>query len=128
VKEKSDVVPVTFKLEQNYPNPFNPATTIKFALAKTTRVSLKIYNLLGELVATLIDKRIESSRHAHNHIRGAFVDQRRVFLQARNRGRGCGNAKNVARAIRPLETQKSPTDARRSGFCAQNNIRHDLHS
>jgi hypothetical protein len=58
-EEKSTAVPTAFKLEQNYPNPFNPTTTIKFELAKTTRVSLKIYSLLGELVATLIDNEIK---------------------------------------------------------------------
>ncbi len=60
VKEKSGAVPAAFKLERNYPNPFNPATTIKFELAKSTRVSLKIYNLLGELVATLIDNELKA--------------------------------------------------------------------
>jgi hypothetical protein len=60
VKEKPGAVPVSFKLEQNYPNPFNPATAIKFDLAKTTRVSLKIYNILGELVATLIDGELKA--------------------------------------------------------------------
>jgi hypothetical protein len=47
--------PETFALHQNYPNPFNPTTSIKFELMNTTQVSLKIYNLRGELVATLID-------------------------------------------------------------------------
>jgi len=61
VKEKSGAIPAAFKLERNYPNPFNPSTTIKFELAKTTRVSLKIYNLLGELVATLIDNELKAS-------------------------------------------------------------------
>jgi hypothetical protein len=60
VKEKPGAVPVSFKLEQNYPNPFNPSTTIKFELARTTRVSLKVYNLLGELVATLLDNELKT--------------------------------------------------------------------
>jgi hypothetical protein len=60
VKEKPGTIPVSFKLEQNYPNPFNPTTTIKFELAQPTRVSLKIYSLLGELVATLIDNELKA--------------------------------------------------------------------
>ena len=46
---------VSIKLNQNYPNPFNPSTTISFNLPVTMEISLKVYDLLGREVATLIN-------------------------------------------------------------------------
>ena len=48
--------PLEFKLEQNYPNPFNPSTVISFQLAVSGYASLKVYNMLGQEVATLVDE------------------------------------------------------------------------
>jgi hypothetical protein len=49
-------VPKSFIVEQNYPNPFNPATEIRYQVSKTDNVKLKIYNSLGQVVTTLVDK------------------------------------------------------------------------
>lgn len=56
-------LPRTFALYQNYPNPFNPHTTIKFDVAKSGNVKLQVYNVLGQLVATLADKYFETGRY-----------------------------------------------------------------
>jgi len=52
---KSTPTPISFELDQNYPNPFNPSTTIKYQIPKAEHVTLKIYDILGRVVATLID-------------------------------------------------------------------------
>ncbi|MFZ5516708.1 MAG: right-handed parallel beta-helix repeat-containing protein [Candidatus Zhuqueibacterota bacterium] len=54
----------TFSLEQNYPNPFNPETTIRYHLAEAAHVTIKIYNLLGAEVITLIEQSQPQGNHA----------------------------------------------------------------
>ncbi len=56
-------VPEQFRLYANYPNPFNPQTTIRFDLDESSKVLLKIYNILGEEVAELTDQYLPAGYH-----------------------------------------------------------------
>ena len=61
---ETNAVPETFTLHQNYPNPFNPATTITFTLARSEHVVLRIYDVQGRLVQTLVDGTQPAGQHA----------------------------------------------------------------
>ena len=59
-------VPVEFALDQNYPNPFNPNTNIEFQIPNNEYVTLKIYNLLGEEIATLVSGQLVAGSYSYN--------------------------------------------------------------
>jgi hypothetical protein len=63
IEDIKNQIPESIKLYQNYPNPFNPTTTIEFAIPKTGRYSLGIYNTLGELVKEISDREYEAGYH-----------------------------------------------------------------
>lgn len=65
VKEVTNkIVPEAFMLFQNYPNPFNPSTTISFALPSRSFVSLKIFDLLGREVATIVTEEMSAGSYS----------------------------------------------------------------
>lgn len=65
---KSDIktIPSDFVLEQNFPNPFNPSTKISFGLSKSTNVVLKVFNNLGQEVATLVNESLQAGSYEAN--------------------------------------------------------------
>jgi hypothetical protein len=71
-------VPTEYKLNQNFPNPFNPSTTIKFSIPEYSNVVLKVYSLLGQEVATLVNKDMPAGNYqfnfdASNLTSGAYI-------------------------------------------------------
>lgn len=59
-------IPEVYSLDQNYPNPFNPSTSIRFSIPEQTNVSLKIFNSIGQEVASLINGELAAGNHEVN--------------------------------------------------------------
>lgn len=55
IENEGEIVPSESSLDQNYPNPFNPVTTIEYSLKKQGKVTLSVYNIVGQKIATLVD-------------------------------------------------------------------------
>ncbi len=60
---QNEHTPTSLRLEPNYPNPFNASTTIRFTVPEPTHVRLCVYNVLGQLVATLLEMQVEGGHH-----------------------------------------------------------------
>jgi len=74
----NEPLPDKYELYQNYPNPFNPTTTIKFDIPKATHVKLYVYDILGRVIAKLVDEKMDAGRHeavwyAHDFTSGFYV-------------------------------------------------------
>ncbi len=95
IDENTPELASEYRLEQNYPNPFNPTTTIRFNLQSRTDVTLKVYNMLGQEVATLINRQsmsqgshlvnfdatgLSSGVYLYRLVAGDFVSQKMMTL------------------------------------------------
>jgi hypothetical protein len=57
-------LPLVYSLEQNYPNPFNPSTKIEFTIPTTSFVQIKVFNIIGQEVATLVNEQVKPGRYS----------------------------------------------------------------
>lgn len=64
VEDEDGSLPTKYSLSQNYPNPFNPSTVINFSVPKTGQVILKVYNILGQEITTLVNEEITVGSHS----------------------------------------------------------------
>ena len=94
VGENRNALPTVFNLEQNYPNPFNPSTVISYQLPVNSNVSLKIYDLLGREIATLVNEEqsagwkevkwnatgVASGIYFYKLTAGSFVETKKMLM------------------------------------------------
>ena len=94
VQNISTEVPAQFSIEQNYPNPFNPTTNLEFGISKMGFVSLKVYDVIGKEVATLVNESLSpgsyqvefdgsnltSGVYFYRMETGSFTDTKRMLL------------------------------------------------
>jgi hypothetical protein len=87
-------IPGSFELKQNFPNPFNPSTTIRFNLPKTGYVSLKVYDVLGNEISTLVNEELTANSYEislnaaglasgvyfYKFVSGEFIDVKKMML------------------------------------------------
>jgi hypothetical protein len=95
VGENVASLPYEYRLDQNYPNPFNPRTTISYTLKQTDVTTLKVYDVLGRELATLVDGIMQRGNHSiafsgeqlssgvyfYRVISGSFVETKKMILQ-----------------------------------------------
>lgn len=63
IRDKKSAFVDNFALFQNYPNPFNPTTNIRFSITKQTHVTLKVFDILGREIVTLVDEKLSAGEH-----------------------------------------------------------------
>jgi hypothetical protein len=94
VEESQNNLPGSFVLKQNYPNPFNPTTTINYSIPKSSFVTIKVYDILGREVSTLVNEekqvgnykikfnasKLTSGIYFYRMQAGSFVETKKLIL------------------------------------------------
>ena len=82
-KEKEEPIPTEFVLEQNYPNPFNPSTTISWQSPVSGWQTIKLYDVLGREIETIVDGYYEAGKHSTLYILHSTLPSGVYFYQLR---------------------------------------------
>jgi hypothetical protein len=94
--EQSSTIPTAYELSQNYPNPFNPSTTIRYLLPTQSKVTLRIFDILGRQVRTLIEDARPAGTYVHQwdgrNSQGIAVSSGVYFYRIEVTGSGSGGA------------------------------------
>jgi hypothetical protein len=94
VSSNAEEIPIDYSLSQNYPNPFNPSTTIKYSVPEPGIVQLKVYDIIGNEVAVLVNEkkapgsynagfnaaRLASGVYIYTLRAGSFVETKKMIL------------------------------------------------
>ncbi len=95
INEKNlNIIPNNFTLDQNFPNPFNPTTTINYAVPKASKVTIKVYDVLGNEVASLVNEeknagsysinfsaaKLSSGTYFYRMTAGSFAETKKLIL------------------------------------------------
>ena len=95
----SNQVPVRTDLAQNYPNPFNPTTNLEFGISELGFVSLKIYNALGNEVATIVNERLAPGRYKYQFSAFNYHLSSGIYYYRLSATGGSGNFSEVRKMI-----------------------------
>jgi hypothetical protein len=93
-EEQIDEVPKTYSLSNNFPNPFNPSTKIRYSVSRSTLVQIKVYDILGNEIETLVNEEkpagiyelnwnavaLPSGVYFYRIIAGSFIQTRKMIL------------------------------------------------
>ncbi len=97
-KDEPIIIPTNYVLYQNYPNPFNPSTTIKYSIPKQGNVTLKVFDVLGSEVTTLVNKE-QSQGNYEVEFDGSTVNKWNIFLSVKS-NRFCSSEENAFTQVR----------------------------
>jgi len=83
----ADEIPLNFELSQNFPNPFNPSTVISFSIPETEAVKLKIYDITGREIATLLNETKQAGSYSIEFDAGAYQLASGVYFYSLEAGK-----------------------------------------